>query len=121
MTSYDLRNIDKQSNSDNYIRPKDNGKNTGAKPIKIIHHNNDAMGLREKAMIGHGTITCVVAIPQFSSRSLSQQCIDHVLLDSRSNGDLAFVQRCMKESILCKKNIAPQRWNMSNGTFVTDG
>ena len=43
-----------------------------------------------------------------------------VLLDSGSDGDLAFVHKGMKESILCTKCIAPQRWCTSNGTFVTD-
>ena len=71
-------------------------------------------------MVGHGSITCIVAIPQFSSRSLSQQHVYCVLLDSGSDGDLAFVCRGMKESIPYKKRIAPQRWCMSNGTFVTD-
>ena len=44
----------------------------------------------------------------------------HVLLDSRSDGDLAFVCRGVKESVPYKKHIAPQRWHTSNGTFATD-
>ena len=78
------------------------------------------MGLEKGTIIGHGTVTCVVVIPQFSCRSPSQQQVYCMLLDSRSNGDLTFVQSGMKKSIPCKKRIAPQRWRMSNGTFVTD-
>ena len=44
----------------------------------------------------------------------------HVLLDSGSNGDLAFVCKGMKETVTCKKRIVQQRWCTSNGTFVTD-
>ena len=44
----------------------------------------------------------------------------HVLLDSRSDGDLAFVREGMKESVPHKNHIAPQRWRTSSGTFVTD-
>ena len=42
------------------------------------------------------------------------------MLDSGSDGDLAFVRKGMKKSVPCKKHIAPQRWRTSNGTFVTD-
>ena len=42
-----------------------------------------------------------------------------VLLDCGSDGDLAFVHKGVKESVPCKKRIAPQKWCTSNGTFVT--
>ena len=78
------------------------------------------MGQENGTIIGHGRVTCVVAIPQFSSRSLSQRRVYRVLLDSGSDEDLAFVCKGMKESVPCKKCIAPQRWRTSSGTFVTD-
>ena len=71
------------------VGPKDNCEKTVLKPIKIVDHNNKVMGLKEKAVIGLGTITCVVAILQFTSRSLSQHCVYPVLLHSRSNEDLS--------------------------------
>ena len=78
------------------------------------------MGQENGTVIGRGTVTCVVAIPQFSSRSLSQRHVYRVLLDSGSNGDLAFICKGMKESVPHKNRIAPQRWRTSSGTFITD-
>ena len=71
-------------------------------------------------MVDRQSVTCIVAIPQFSSRSLSQRRVYRVLLDSGSDGDLAFVRKGMKESVPCKKHIAPQKWHTSSGTFVTN-
>ena len=65
------------------------------------------MGLEKGAVVGHGSVTCIVAIPQFSSRSLSLWRVYRVLLDSRSDGDLAFVCRGMKESVPCTKTYSP--------------
>ena len=42
------------------------------------------------------------------------------MLDSGSDGDLAFVRKGMKESVPHKNCIAPQRWRTSSSTFVTD-
>ena len=70
------------SDSDNEISPN-NCDHTILKPIKVIDVNENAKGLSkgptksamgpEKGnMVGRGSITCIVAILQFSSRSLSQ-------------------------------------------------
>ena len=96
--SYNLSELDDTSYIDNKISPN-NCDHSIPKPIKVIDVIDNAKGLSKgpskRAMgqengtvIGHGTVTCVVAIPQFSSRSLSQRRVYRVLLDSRSDGDL---------------------------------
>ena len=70
------------SNSDNEIS-LNNCENTIPKPIKVIDIKENVMGLakgqakkttgpEKGTVVGHGSITCIVAIPQFSSRSLRQ-------------------------------------------------
>ena len=66
----------------NKISPN-NCDHTIPKPIKVIDILDNAkglsegpskttMGLEKGTVVGRGTVTCVVAIPQFSSRSPSR-------------------------------------------------
>ena len=117
--SYDLSELDDTSYSDNKNSPN-NCDHSIPQPNKVIDVLDNAKGLSKGpsktamggengTVIGRGTVTCVVAIPQFSSRSLSQRCVYRVLLDSGSDGDLAFIRKGMKESVPHKNHIAPQR------------
>ncbi len=43
-----------------------------------------------------------------------------VLLDSGSSGDLLFMKKGSRKRIFVVKQVVPQSWGTSNGTFVTD-
>jgi hypothetical protein len=43
-----------------------------------------------------------------------------VLLDSGSSGDLRFMKKGSSKCISVVKQVVPQSWGTSNGTFVTD-
>jgi hypothetical protein len=43
-----------------------------------------------------------------------------VLLDSGSSGDLLFMKKGSSKCISIVKQVVPQSWGTSNGTFVTD-
>jgi hypothetical protein len=43
-----------------------------------------------------------------------------VLLDSGSSGDLLFMKKGSSKRIFIVKQVVPQSWGTSNGTFITD-
>jgi hypothetical protein len=43
-----------------------------------------------------------------------------VLLDSGSSGDLLFMKKGSSKLIFVVKQVVPQPWGTSNGTFATD-
>jgi hypothetical protein len=43
-----------------------------------------------------------------------------VLLDSGSSGDLLFMKKGSSKCISVVKQVVPQSWGTSNGTFITD-
>jgi hypothetical protein len=57
--------------------------------------------------------------PSISSGLVKNKTI-RVLLDSGSSGDFLFMRKGSSKHISVVKQVVPQPWGSSNGTFVTD-
>ncbi len=58
--------------------------------------------------------------PSVSSGLYVKNKTIRVLLDSGSSGDLLFMKKGSSKCIFVVKQVVPQSWGTSNGTFVTD-
>jgi hypothetical protein len=58
--------------------------------------------------------------PSFSCGLKVENKTIRVLLDSGSSGDLLFMKKGSSKCISIVKQVVPQSWGTSNGTFVTD-
>ncbi len=58
--------------------------------------------------------------PSVSSGLYVKNKTIRVLLDSGSSGDLLFVKKGPSKCISVVKQVVPQSWGTSNGTFITD-
>jgi hypothetical protein len=58
--------------------------------------------------------------PSVSSGLYIKNKTIRVLLDSGSSGDLLFIKKGASKRISVLKQVVPQSWGTSNGTFVTD-
>jgi hypothetical protein len=58
--------------------------------------------------------------PSVSSGLYVKNKTIRVLLDSGSSGDLLFMKKGSSKCISVVKQVVPQLWGTSNGTFVTD-
>ncbi len=58
--------------------------------------------------------------PSISSGLKVKKKTIRVLLDSGSSGDLLFMEKGSSKCISVVKQVVPQLWGTSNGTFVTD-
>jgi hypothetical protein len=58
--------------------------------------------------------------PSVSSGLKAKNKTIRVLLDSGSSGDLLFMKKGSSKCISVAKQVVPQSWGTSNGTFVTD-
>jgi hypothetical protein len=58
--------------------------------------------------------------PSISSGLYVKNKTIRVLLDSGSSGDVLFIKKGSSKRISVVKQVVPQLWGTSNGTFVTD-
>jgi len=90
-----------------------------AVPIKVANPNNIHSTSRRQVVKGRGLTTATAAIPQLKGKIESSKRVWKVLLDSGSDGDIAFIKSSEKASIDMHDRLHPQKWKTSNGIFET--
>jgi len=70
-----------------------------AVPIKVANPNNIHSTSRRQVVKGRGLTTATAAIPQLKGKIESSKRVWKVLLDSGSDGDIAFIKSSEKASI----------------------
>ena len=90
-------------------------------PIKVVDNMKNLCALQRQVILGDGCSSAVVAIPHVNSKKHPAKKVWRVLLDSGSEGDIAFRHVGHRSStfIPYKERFAPQRWRTSNGIFET--
>ena len=90
-------------------------------PIKIVDNksgNKTASHLYNAVVEGDGISAAVLAKPILKSDKHPKRAW-HVLLDSGSDGDLAFVNKKVLKNIRHENRFSPMKWTTSNGAFTT--
>ena len=91
--------------------------NSPTLPIKVANPNNINSTSRRQVVKGRGITSAMAAIPQLRVRIEPSKRVRKVLLDSRSDRDIAFIKISDKASIDMHNRLHTQRWKISNGIF----
>ena len=90
-------------------------------PINIAENNSgnkSAKHLYNAVVEGDGISAAVLAKPLLKTNKQPKRAW-RVLLDSGSDGDLAFVSKKSLKNIQHESRYSPMKWTTSNGTFAT--